>query len=169
MCLIGNEKTDLAEWCFRKVCLCFLSPDWYGCLSWLSAVQARWVGAWRFAFPDIFAAFFHEPFGCACCAADADGFGVVEPSHVDFGCAFYLVAVGIDAEALFEKYFPVGALAAGYENHDVVAAGECGDVGHAVGDLPTDGVEAFELGAGGNVGAYVVDDVVKFVEALCGL
>ena len=47
--------------------------------------------------------------------------------------------------------------------------GKLGDVGHAVGHLAADGVEAAESRRGGDVVLNVVDDAVKLVETLCRL
>ena len=111
-------------------------------------------------------ALFHQPFWRTGSSADAYGLGLVKPAEVDLLRTLDLMAVGVDGEALVEEYLAVAALAAADKEDNIVVLGKLGDVGHAVGHLTTDGVEAAEGRRGGNVVLDVVDDAVKLVEAL---
>ena len=56
-----------------------------------------------------------------------------------------------------------------HEKHQVVAGGKIGDVGHAIGYLTADGVEATEDGIGRDVLLDVLDDAMKLAQILRGL
>ena len=110
------------------------------------------------------AALFHQPFRGAGGAADADGLHAVEPTEVDFGRAFDVVAVGIAPQTLVEQDASVGTFAARDEEDEVVTLGEGGDGGHSVGHLTADGVKTAECGFGRDVALDEGDDFVEFVE-----
>ena len=113
--------------------------------------------------------FFHQPFWRTRGSADADGLHAVEPVEVDLFGPLDLVAVGVHRLALLEEHLTVGALLSADKEDEVVARGKLGDVGHAVGHLSADGVEAAEGSAGGDVALDIVDDAVELFEALGGL
>lgn len=114
-------------------------------------------------------AFFHQPLGGARGTTNANGLYASHPLHVDLLGTLYLVTIGINTLAFVEKHLSVAALSATDKQNEVVARGKIGYVGHAVGHLSADGVEASEGSRRRDMLLYIVDDAMKLVEALGGL
>ena len=112
------------------------------------------------------AALFHQPLRCAGGTADADGVHTLKPFLLYLLRSLDEVTVGVDALTFVEEHLTVTALASAHKEHEVVACGKCRYVGHTVGHLSADGVEALERGFGGYMFLYILDDTVKFVERL---
>ena len=93
----------------------------------------------------------------------------MEPLRKDVLGPFYLMAAGVDRQALMEEDFPIGTLSPAYKNYQVVLAGKLCDVGHPVGYLPANGIEAAEGSCGSDVLLDIVGDTMEFVDALGGL
>ena len=118
---------------------------------------------------DGIAALLHEPAGGGGGTTDADGLDALKPGGLYLLRVLDEVAVGIDAQALVEEHLAVGTLAATDEEDKVVLRGKLRDVGHTVGHITADGVEALEGGIWRDVRLDVVDDAVELVERLRGL
>lgn len=114
-------------------------------------------------------ALFHQPLRSAGGATNADSLDAFEPGGVYLLRSLDEVRVGIDTLTLVEEHFAVAALTTADKENEVVAGGKLRDVGHAVGDGATDGVEALEGGCGGDVRLDIVDDAMELVERLGGL
>ena len=104
--------------------------------------------------------FGHEPAGGGGSSADTYALFSFEPCGVYFADVGNESGLGIDLQAFSEKHPSVGALFPANEQDKVVSAGKLPDIGNAVGDLPTDGVERFELSIGFQL-FYLVDDVAE--------
>ena len=104
--------------------------------------------------------FGHEPAGGGGSSADTYALFSFEPSGVYFADVGNESGLGIDLQAFSEKHPSVGTLFPANEQDKVVSAGKLPDIGNAVGDLPTDGVERFELSIGFQL-FYLVDDVAE--------
>ena len=76
------------------------------------------------------------------------------------------MTVGVDALTFVEEHLTVTALASAHEEHEVVACGKCRYVGHTVGHLSADSVEALECGIRRYMFLYILNDTMKFVERL---
>ena len=118
---------------------------------------------------NVIATLLHEPFGRARGATDAHGFCPVKPAHVNLFGTLHLITMWVYLQAFVKQHLAIRAFPPGHKQHHVVACGKVGDVGHAIGHLTADGVEALEGGVGRDMGLNVVDDVMELVQALCGL
>ena len=118
---------------------------------------------------DGIAALLHEPAGGGGGTTDADGLDALKPGGLYLLRVLDEVAVGIDAQTLVEEHLAVGTLTATDEEDKVVLRGKLRDVGHTVGHITADGVEALEGGIWRDVRLDVVDDAVELVERLRGL
>lgn len=114
-------------------------------------------------------AFFHEPFGCGRCAANAYCAAVAQQVVVDFVCAVDYIRVGVDGTALSEEHPAVGAFFTADEEDSIVLSGKLSDVLHAVCGLSADSVVVAERCVGIHAFAYFVYYLTEAVERLGGL
>ena len=118
---------------------------------------------------DFLPALFHQPFGCRCRSADADGLCVLQQGRVNFLRLIDEACVRVHLLAFVVQDFTVRALASAYEEHQVVASRKLADVRHAVGYLSADGVVILEGGIRRDVCLDVFHDLAELVERLGGL
>ena len=74
----------------------------------------------------------------------------------------------VHLQTFVKQHLAIRTFSPRHKQHYIVACGKVGDVGHPIGHLTADGVEALESGVGRDVGLNIVDDVVELVPALCG-
>ena len=116
-----------------------------------------------------FTALLHEPFGGRGGTTDAYSVDALQPCGVYLLWSLNEVGIVVHAPAFVEKHLAVAALMAADKEDEVVASCKLRDVGHAVGHLSANGVEALEGDTFLDVGLYEVDDTVELVERLRGL
>ena len=109
---------------------------------------------------------FHEPFGRGGSTTDAYCLDAFEPLRIYFIRTLNEMGVRIDAQAFVEQHLSITALSATDEKDQVVTAGKVRDVGHSIGDITADGVEALKGGLWRDVLPYVFYDALKLVKRL---